>query len=268
MLPSLPVLALFGGFDKPNQACAQSGLEVSLTSTDFNFGTSVEFSISYWARFATIPDTGEANDPVFLSNKDGESGNNVGWVIATGPDGRLLWNYRAAGQDRRDYDGPAGTLNNTNWNHVAVNFARSGNIVTYLNGRQVNARSAGPLANMDAGLRTNIGNDGRGNYALGLWDELFVDDVAIWQRAVTPAEVSAIYTAGQNGASAIPEPSSMFLAGLGLAMLLGYGWRQCRRDAPAGVAGVPGRADAPFSPGPGVPGQAGLELPLPLRLGT
>jgi hypothetical protein len=67
---------------------------VSLTGNDLNFGTNVDFSVSFWARFATIPDTGEDNDPVFLSNKDWESGNNVGWVIATGPDGRLQWNPR------------------------------------------------------------------------------------------------------------------------------------------------------------------------------
>jgi hypothetical protein len=202
---------------------------VSLAGSDVNFGTNVDFSVSFWARFATIPDTGEDNDPVFLSNKDWESGNNVGWVIATGPDGRLQWNYRAEGQDRRDYNGPAGTMNNNNWNHVAVTFARAGNIVTYLNGTQVNSQSAGPLASIDAGLRTNIGNDGQGNYTLGLWDELFVDDVAIWRRVVTPAEVSTIYTAGQRGESAIPEPSAVALAGLGLAALLGAGWRRSRR---------------------------------------
>jgi hypothetical protein len=202
---------------------------VSLAGPDFNFGTNVDFSVSFWARFATIPDTGEDNDPVFLSNKDWESGNNIGWVIATGPDGRLQWNYRADGQDRRDYEGPGGALNTNTWNHVAVTFARAGNLVTYLNGTQVNSQSAGPLANLDAGLPTNLGNDGRGNYALGLWDELFIDDVALWRRVVTPAEVAALYTAGQNGISAIPEPSSVALAGLGLAALASYGWRRRTR---------------------------------------
>jgi len=48
-----------------------------------------------------------------------------------------------------------------------------------------------------------------------------IDDVGMWDRVLTQAEVSQIYNAGQSGISlgAIPEPASALLGFLGLAMM-------------------------------------------------
>jgi|GEM_PF-2870439 len=125
-----------------------------------NFGTATDFSISFWAKFSTW-----TFDPPFVGNKDWLSGNNKGWMIATGTDGRLQWNFGGAPGLRKDYDGPAGTVSNGAWHHVAVTFLRAGEVITYLDGREVDIRDiTASLNNVDTspGLATNLGQDGTG----------------------------------------------------------------------------------------------------------
>jgi hypothetical protein len=170
------------------------------TPADLNFGASTDFSISFWTTFTNF-----AGDPAFVSNKDWDSGDNQGYVIATGGNGRLQWNLAGPPGGRKDYDGDGGTLNNGSWHHVVVTFDRDGNAITYLDGAQVEATSlTANQNNLDtpAGLATNIGQDGAGDYtdgnSVGIMDGT-IDDVGIWRRLVTAQEVSAIFTAGQAG---------------------------------------------------------------------
>ncbi len=167
---------------------------------DLNFGTSTDFSISFWAKFNTW-----AGDPAFLGNKDWGSGGNPGWVIATSGDGRLQWNYSGPGSGRKDYDGPGGTMSNGAWHHVVFTVLRAGETVTYIDGEEVNRgdTSAG-LNNVDtpAGFATNIGQDGTGRYTDGggvEWTDLAIDDVGIWRRVLGGAEAKLIFEAGNQG---------------------------------------------------------------------
>lgn len=91
-------------------------LSFSKSGTNFNyvtlgapaplqFGTSTDFSVSFWVKFSNF-----VFDPPFIGNKDWLSGQFQGWMIATGTDGRLQWNYGGAPGQRKDYDGPGGTL--------------------------------------------------------------------------------------------------------------------------------------------------------------
>jgi hypothetical protein len=167
---------------------------------DLNFGTSTDFTVSFWVRFSTW-----TFDPPFIGNKDWLSGNNPGYMIATGTDGRLQWNYGGAPGLRKDYDGPASTVSNGQWHHVAVTFLRAGEVLTYLDGVEVDVRDVtASLNNVDTplGLATNIGQDGLGNYtdgnAVGV-DDLAMDDLGIWRRVLTATEVRAIHQAGLAG---------------------------------------------------------------------
>jgi len=167
---------------------------------DLNFGTSTDFTVSFWVRFSTW-----TFDPPFVGNKDWLSGNNPGYMIATGTDGRLQWNYGGAPGLRKDYDGPASTVSDAQWHHVAVTFLRAGEVLTYLDGVEVDVRDVtASLNNVDTppGLATNIGQDGRGNYtdghAVGV-DDLAIDDLGIWRRVLTATEVQAIHQAGLAG---------------------------------------------------------------------
>jgi hypothetical protein len=183
------------------------------TGSDFSFGTATDFSIAFWARLPAGAWNGSAahSDPAFISNKDWSDGNNHGWVVATGSNGRLQWNYTESGnQTRKDYDGPAGVFGNPVWHHVAVTFQRTGNAITYFDGLPVSTNSIGPgTKTIDPGLPTNIGNDGTGNYPVsyGYWTNAFanptnglaMDDVGIWRRVVTAKEICAIYNVGLAG---------------------------------------------------------------------
>ncbi len=183
------------------------------TSSDFLFGKTTDFSVSFWAQFPAGSWNGSAahKDPVFLSNKDWSSPDNVGWVVATGDDGRLQWNYTEnSSQTRKDYDGPGGVFGNSTWHHVAITFRRTFSAVTYLDGVPVSTNSIGGGGKLiDSGLPTNIGNDGTGGYpsAYGYWTNalanpdngLHMDDVGIWNRLLTAQEICAMYNLGLSG---------------------------------------------------------------------
>jgi phosphodiesterase/alkaline phosphatase D-like protein len=176
---------------------------------DLNFGTDTDFSVSLWVKFSNW-----TFDPPFISNKDWLSGQYQGWMIATGTDGRLQWNYGGAPGQRKDYDGPGGTVSDGQWHHVVLTVLRAGEVVTYLDGVVVDERdvSASPN-NLDtpAGQAVNIGQDGTGVYTDGNSveiNDLMVDDVGIWRRVVTATEAVAIYNAGKAGQNLATVASS------------------------------------------------------------
>jgi len=158
-----------GAFNPFTDANGTSNYATLGTDSDFTFSKDADFSIAFWARLPAGGWNGSStrSDPPFVSNKDWSSGVNVGWVVATGRDGRLQWNYTEGGnQTRKDYDGPAGAFGNPVWHHVAVTFRRTLNAITYFDGVPVSTNSIGPGSkSIDSGLPTNIGNDGTGNYS-------------------------------------------------------------------------------------------------------
>ncbi len=169
---------------------------------ELNFGTSTDFAVSFWVKFHEF-----FFDPPFIGNKDWLSGQNQGWMIATGTDGRLQWNYSGLPGQRKDYDGPPGTVSDGQWHHVVMTVLRAGEVVTYLDGVSVDERDvAASLNNVDtaAGLALNLGQDGTGHYTDGNSVEikdLMMDDLGIWRRVLTPTEVRSIYEQGKAGAS-------------------------------------------------------------------
>lgn len=170
------------------------------TRPDLNFGTETDFTISFWARFNQW-----TFDPLLISNKDWTSGAYQGYAIATGTDGRLQWNYSGAPGGRKDYDGPANTISDGNWHHILISFLRAGLVTTYLDGNEVDSRDVSfSLNNVDtpAGQATNLGQDGTAHYTDGGTagvDDLLMDDLGIWRRALTATEAKAIFDAGAQG---------------------------------------------------------------------
>jgi hypothetical protein len=166
------------------------------TPADLNFGTTNDFSISFWAKAAAWD-----GDPSFIGNKDWNSGGNQGYVLATDDDGRIQWNLAGAPGGRKDYDSAGGIFSDGAWHHVVVAFHRTGSASTYVDGL---LRDARPLTadqnNVDtpAGLATNIGQDGTGSYGSRFSDVSF-DDIGFWRRVITPQEAAALFAAGQAG---------------------------------------------------------------------
>lgn len=188
---------------------------VSLGSpADLNFGTSTDFSISFWTKLNTW-----SGDPSFVGNKDWNSGGNPGYVLATDDDGHFQWNLAGAPGGRKDYDGDPGTFSDNAWHLVVVTFDRAGNASTYIDGTLRDARSlTADQNNLDtpSGMATNIGQDGTGSYGPRFSDAFF-DDVGIWRRLLTAQEVAGIYEAGQAG----KDLSTVVIAGPSDAGTLG-----------------------------------------------
>ncbi len=170
---------------------------VSLGSpADLNFGTSTDFSISFWTKLNTW-----SGDPSFVGNKDWNSGGNQGYVLATDDDGHFQWNLAGAPGGRKDYDGPPGAFSDNAWHFVVVTFSRAGDASTYIDGTLRDARPMNAdQNNLDTpnGMATNIGQDGTGSYGSRFTDAFF-DDLGIWRRLLTTQEIAGIYEAGLAG---------------------------------------------------------------------
>lgn len=105
---------------------------------------------------------------------------------------------------------PEPMLRTNVWLHIAGTYSGaigpvSGQATIYLNGTPADVHSGndatapvGLTGNVKPGQAAAMGREGPtgGNYFTG-----FVDDVAIWKRALTPAEVAAVYKAGVSGLS-------------------------------------------------------------------
>lgn len=173
---------------------------------DLNFGTTNSFSVAFWARLESWE-----GDPAFLANKNWNSGNNPGWVVATGGDGRIQWNIAGSATggagSRRDYDSPGGIFNDHNWHHIVVVFKRvpgAGVATTFVDGVQVDSRNySGVDNNVDtpASQATNLGQDGVGTYTDGnsVGGVGALDEVLIWRRALSAVEAAGLYAAGVLG---------------------------------------------------------------------
>lgn len=164
------------------------------TAADLSFGTSTNFSVAFWIKAVSW---GSGNDPVFISNKNWNSGGNQGWVIAGQSDGSTWqWNWKASGTSRVDFE-LGGTLSDGNWHHIAVTHHRAGNATFYHDGAQVGAVSiTAATGNIGTGNPTVIGADGL--FANATLTDTRFDDVGIWARELTAGEVAALYESGAS----------------------------------------------------------------------
>lgn len=112
----------------------------------------------------------------------------------------LFGNLRDASGTDYMMESAAGTINTTGWQHVAETYDQaSGNAYLYINGVQVASANFGTITPNTSlplyfGTRAAQGYPGSGDlYSGGL------DEVSIYNRALSPSEISAIYAAGHSG---------------------------------------------------------------------
>src|SRR5260370_42561007 len=78
-----------------------------------------DFSVAMWVKIAS-----SAADEPFISNKNWDSGGNLGWVVSNESDGTRV-NLKDDLNSRKDEVGHAGPqLEDQNWHHLAVTFVR------------------------------------------------------------------------------------------------------------------------------------------------
>jgi hypothetical protein len=180
----------------PNSPVVTAASYVRLgTPPDLQFGSNVNFSVSYWVRF-----TGTPGDLPFFCNSINAYGN-PGYTFA--PSYQFGgWSWSLADVATSNYIGIYGaddSINDRNWHHLVHTFDRSSSAFTYLDGNFVDSRSVVPAGDLDTGESATIGQDPSGLYPEAA--EVDIDDVGVWRRVLTPFEVYTIYVVGQEGNS-------------------------------------------------------------------
>lgn len=79
-----------------------------------------DFSVSMWLKIF-----GSSGDEPFISNKNWDSGGNLGWVVSNEPDGVRL-NLKDDINGRKDMTGHSSPqLEDGHWHHLVVTFQRT-----------------------------------------------------------------------------------------------------------------------------------------------
>src|SRR5262249_25120176 len=180
----------------PNDPIVTAANYVTLgAARDLQFGSNVNFSVSYWVRFKGAP----GDLPFFCNSINAYT--NPGYTFA--PSYQLGgWSWSLGDVGSTSFIGIYGaddSINDESWHHVVHTFDRSSSGLTYLDGQLVDSRSVVPAGDLDTGEPTNIGQDASGAYPEA--GEIDIDDVGVWRRVLTPFEVSVIYAVAQEGKS-------------------------------------------------------------------
>ncbi|OKL36677.1 LamG-like jellyroll fold domain-containing protein [Domibacillus mangrovi] len=181
------------------KAASFNGGNVSLPKEDFSFGSTEDFSVSFWIK-ASLTD-----DDVIISNKDWTSGNNRGWLIGIEKD-YLLWNWRGSNAGRLDLKNQKKIkVADNRWHHIVVTHDRDGKAKFYKDGVLEHEIDINGKGDINTGLDNNIGADGKGKYGLrnGMLDEM-----SITQGVITPEQVQNLYNAHKD--AAIPQLKEEF----------------------------------------------------------
>jgi len=157
---------------------------------DFDFGAGTSFTIECWMR-ADLPYEG---DPALISNKDWDSGANPGWVLSARGDD---WKFNIADKTGLRFDAAITTpdVNDGFWHHLAVIVDRSKQEYVLITDNSVTVAQSMvsgegvALGDIDTGLPIGIMQDGTGNYAWGYKMPGAVDEVRIWNSALSPETV-------------------------------------------------------------------------------
>lgn len=152
------------------------------------------FTISTW--FFQAPDADNAGtDGAILRDYVFEADNNYDVSFGTGTaDGIAYDSY--VGQA---YHSNTGNLAVGQWHHVVHVFSQNGTdteLRVYVNGTQVGGVSnlAAPTSSMDfAGINFGANRDGQ-----RVFDGM-LDEIAVWNRSLSPAEVTELFDLGQAG---------------------------------------------------------------------
>jgi hypothetical protein len=198
---------------------------IPATGSGLDFGLDIDFSIAFWGLIPAPMTT--LHDPSWFSNKDWDSGGNIGYVLAmqgppyTTQSGGFKWNFTTDVGPRNDSSRcPGCGLDDGQWHHYVVTFTRLGDGVFYIDGGQLGTNGQfddrqlqGGYGNLNTGLPVNVMQDGTANYTDGGdctcgvdcadWNDAKISDFAIWKRAITADEVNTIYTLGLQGTSAL-----------------------------------------------------------------
>jgi len=183
---------------------------------DLLFGSSVNFSVSYWVRLQAGAAPGDL--PILCSAANSYGGPGI-TIAPSYQAGGWSWSLNTTG-----IYGPANSINNGNWHNLIHTFDRTGNGQTYLDGVLVHSMGIASVGNVDQSGSMNIGQGSTGAY--GETGAMDVDDLGIWRRVLTPLEVAQISsagsTAGRSFDTVAPPSVTLTITASGGNLVLGY----------------------------------------------
>ena len=204
---------------------------VSALAHGSTFGVTNEVTISSWYRLDEMGSSGEKSSFRYLHNEPPSANAGleqfVGWYS---PDGPNNYHHRAVGDGGAQTSSPFGLATDAaSWYHVVQRVDSSGN-AEFWHEKETSTDHSGvdhsftlpgysmlDTANMVNGQVLTAYYEGKGGDG-----QVSSDEVAIWNRALTDAEIETLFDAGKLGTAitSIPEPSSLLLLLVGAVALL------------------------------------------------
>ena len=163
-----------------------------------NFGSG-DFTIQVWANHNSVD-----HEQILIEKFSDDSG--PGWTLSAMTDGRLM----LYGDGLSNYLYPSETvLTVGSWNHIIAQRDGS-SLELFVNGSSVGSLTiSGSITSSSNGVLVGRRNeaDGRDFSTNGRLDE-----VAVWSRALSSDEITALYNDGVG--QVIPEPATLAFLGL------------------------------------------------------
>lgn len=194
-LPPTPVTGQVGGAQQFDGSGSTGTNEIRVPAHgDFDWGAGDSFSIEFWLKLAAIS---TQNDVIVGRDHDGVGNSLHWWTGVQANTGRASWNQIATSGDGTAVTGATNVADGL-WHHLAfVRVAGDGNYI-YLDGVQ---DGYAPKASYNAGFDSPTAEINIG----WLWiDKKYtydgsVDEVALYGRALDPAEIGYHHSRGLAG---------------------------------------------------------------------
>lgn len=182
---------------KLNGALEFTGATNYVEAGTYSVGGSA-MTVSAWMLGSSL--SGEAR---IASKASGQAESDHDWMLGlgsgAGAEDKLRIRLKTAGVTSTFSTGDLALADST-WYHVAFTYDGS-NVRVYLNGSEVGSfAKTGTLDQSGLPVRIGSGNDGSGG-ASAVWDGL-IDEVKVFNRSLSQAELAAEYSANNAGASA------------------------------------------------------------------
>jgi hypothetical protein len=201
-------------FDGGNSSGTADRVEIAENDPDFD-QTFTEFTFAAWVKPTSAAFVAGAN--AWIAGKM-TTGSNRGWQINLNPaddplhPGELVFSYfptNANANSQDVYLGPNANIAADKWVHLAATFKGGDMVKLYVNGELAVATAAtNATLNGSNNRPLQVGN--RGSNIANSWNGL-IDEVYIFNEALSARQIAAL----------VPEPTSLVVAFVGLAMMMG-----------------------------------------------
>ncbi len=165
------------------------------------FNTGAGLTVTAWVQLSDA----SANQKI-IGRTNGSF--NSGFILGV-ENGQLhpeVWNSAGVA-----YAFSAGNIPSNTWTHVAITWATNGNLIAYVNGVSTVSTTAGALPIGTNSEPLVIGGSPWSTSPLYFPVGGSIDDIGIWNRALTPAEMLDVYNSVSTGIAHVNDKSALAL---------------------------------------------------------